>query len=70
MAQDRVEGKGGEAASMHPAALDHDHSKSHGIGKAFAGAHGHQHHGMVVSPSAGPSAGPTNNDSAPEFAGE
>lgn len=70
MVFERTEGKGGADASMHPAALDHDHSKSHHIGKAFSGAHGHDHKGMQVDASAGPSAGPTNNSSAPEFAGE
>lgn len=70
MSFDRTEGSGGEAASMHPAALDHDHSKSHHIGKAFASAHGHAHHGQEVPASAGPSAGPDNNSAASQFASE
>jgi len=67
---DRVEGKGGQAASMLPAARDHDVSKSHHIGKAFASAHGKDHRGMQVAAQAGPSAGPTNTSSAPEYAPE
>lgn len=39
------EGIGGADKSMHPAALQHEHSKAHMVGKAFAAAHGKSHEG-------------------------
>lgn len=39
------EGSGGAGHSMNPAALLHEHSKSHMVGKAFAASHGKDHEG-------------------------
>jgi hypothetical protein len=64
------EGKGGSAESMHPAALNHEHSKSHHVGRAFSQAHGHSHEGMAPAASAGPSDASVNApQGAPAFDG-
>jgi hypothetical protein len=54
------EGQGGSGPSGNPAALRHEHSKAHHIGKSFASAHGHDHEGSHPAPMAGPQPGPEN----------
>lgn len=39
------EGCGGQMESMHPAALQHEHSKAHMVGKAFSASHSKDHQG-------------------------
>lgn len=62
------EGKGGADVSMHPAALHHEHSKAHMVGKAFAASHGKAHDGCYGGATEAPSAPASVNQ--PGAAGE
>jgi hypothetical protein len=62
------EGKGGADVSMHPAALHHEHSKSHMVGKAFSASHGKSHDGCLGGATETQSAPASVN--APQSAGD
>jgi len=62
------EGSGGSEASMHPAALHHEHSKAHMVGKMFASSHGRSHEGCTGGATEGDSTPASVN--APKAAGE
>jgi hypothetical protein len=64
------EGKGGQKEAMHPAALHHEHSKAHHIGKAFASAHGRSHEGGLGGATAGSACTDAVNPSEVGGAGE